>query len=190
MPACQHVILAPAFICLLARLVLLFGACVQPWHLGTARSWISPYAACHHAVFCVPPAPPPPPACGAASQTRVFNLGTVRPIRDLDPVDIDTLVAVKGMVTRAGNIIPDLRCDDIVVSGPFGFTVRVYVRVQSRYAGNFISGLKCTSRCLGPSGFRVILQDNRFGWSGDDHMSRQHHPQPQVQPSVHWTLQG
>jgi DNA replication licensing factor MCM4 len=40
----------------------------------------------------------------------VFNLDNVRPIRDLDPVDIDTLVAVRGMVTRAGNIIPDLRC--------------------------------------------------------------------------------
>jgi DNA replication licensing factor MCM4 len=43
-------------------------------------------------------------------QTRVFNLDNVRPIRDLDPVDIDTLVAVRGMVTRSGNIIPDLRC--------------------------------------------------------------------------------
>uniref|UniRef100_A0A383VUH6 DNA replication licensing factor MCM4 n=1 Tax=Tetradesmus obliquus TaxID=3088 RepID=A0A383VUH6_TETOB len=42
-------------------------------------------------------------------QTRVFNLDNVRPIRDLDPVDIDSLVAVRGMVTRSGNIIPDLR---------------------------------------------------------------------------------
>jgi DNA replicative helicase MCM subunit Mcm2 (Cdc46/Mcm family) len=38
----------------------------------------------------------------------------VRPIRDLDPVDIDTLVAVRGMVTRAGNIIPDLRCEESI----------------------------------------------------------------------------
>lgn len=43
-------------------------------------------------------------------QTRVFNLDNVRPIRDLDPIDIDSLVSVKGMITRSGNIIPDLRC--------------------------------------------------------------------------------
>eukprot|EP00879_Flechtneria_rotunda_P020435 GHRR01021500.1.p1 GENE.GHRR01021500.1~~GHRR01021500.1.p1 ORF type:complete len:510 (+),score=166.40 GHRR01021500.1:266-1795(+) len=42
-------------------------------------------------------------------QGRLFNLDNVRPIRDLDPLDIDALVSVKGMITRTGNIIPDLR---------------------------------------------------------------------------------
>lgn len=42
-------------------------------------------------------------------QVRIFNLDDVRPIRDLDPIDIDSLVAIRGMVTRTGNIIPDLR---------------------------------------------------------------------------------
>eukprot|EP00775_Hariotina_reticulata_P002347 gene2347-2653_t len=42
-------------------------------------------------------------------QARLFNLDNVRPIRDLDPLDIDCLVSVKGMITRTGNIIPDLR---------------------------------------------------------------------------------
>lgn len=40
---------------------------------------------------------------------RIFNLECVRPIRDLDPLDIDSLVAIRGMITRTGNIIPDLR---------------------------------------------------------------------------------
>eukprot|EP00878_Enallax_costatus_P013418 GHUV01014031.1.p1 GENE.GHUV01014031.1~~GHUV01014031.1.p1 ORF type:complete len:879 (+),score=279.82 GHUV01014031.1:392-3028(+) len=42
-------------------------------------------------------------------QFRLFNLDNVKPIRDLDPIDIDSLVSVKGMITRSGNIIPDLR---------------------------------------------------------------------------------
>lgn len=48
---------------------------------------------------------PPTHSC----QVRIFNLDDVRAIRDLDPIDIDSLVAIKGMVTRTGNIIPDLR---------------------------------------------------------------------------------
>jgi DNA replication licensing factor MCM4 len=42
-------------------------------------------------------------------QVRVFNLEHVRAIRDLDPLDIDCMVALRGMITRTGNIIPDLR---------------------------------------------------------------------------------
>jgi DNA replicative helicase MCM subunit Mcm2 (Cdc46/Mcm family) len=47
--------------------------------------------------------------CQPTLQVRIFNLDDVRPIRDLDPIDIDSLVAIKGMITRTGNIIPDLR---------------------------------------------------------------------------------
>ena len=33
----------------------------------------------------------------------------VMPIRNLDPLHIERLVSVKGMVTRVGTIIPDMR---------------------------------------------------------------------------------
>jgi len=42
-------------------------------------------------------------------QTRPFNMLEHRPMRDLDPRDIDKLVSVRGMVTRCSGIIPDLR---------------------------------------------------------------------------------
>lgn len=41
-------------------------------------------------------------------QVRPFHLKDVKPIRDLAPADIDTLVAVRGMVTRTSSVIPDL----------------------------------------------------------------------------------
>lgn len=43
-------------------------------------------------------------------QARMFNLEHNRTIRDLNPEDIDMLVSVQGMVTRASPIIPDLKC--------------------------------------------------------------------------------
>ena len=42
-------------------------------------------------------------------QVRIFNLETVKAMRDLNPKDIDTLVAVQGMVVRASAIQPDLK---------------------------------------------------------------------------------
>jgi len=39
----------------------------------------------------------------------VFNLADFKLMRSLDPTDIDTLVSVKGMVTRTSTVIPDLR---------------------------------------------------------------------------------
>lgn len=42
-------------------------------------------------------------------QVRVYNLNTVRRMRDLNPSDVDTLVCVRGMVTRCSSLIPDLR---------------------------------------------------------------------------------
>jgi hypothetical protein len=48
------------------------------------------------------------------TQVRPFNLRPehCKPIRDLDPLQLDTLVAVRGMVTRTGGVIPDLRVAD------------------------------------------------------------------------------
>ncbi len=42
-------------------------------------------------------------------QVRPFNLRETRAMRDLNPSDIDKLVAVRGMVTRCSSIIPDLK---------------------------------------------------------------------------------
>ncbi|GBF94366.1 hypothetical protein Rsub_07180 [Raphidocelis subcapitata] len=54
------------------------------------------------------------PPMEEAVQVRPFNLRAdqTRAIRDLDPLHLDTLVAVKGMVTRTGGVIPDLRVAD------------------------------------------------------------------------------
>jgi len=44
-------------------------------------------------------------------QVRVFNLNEehVKPMRHLDPENIDHLVSVSGMVIRTSNVIPDLK---------------------------------------------------------------------------------
>ena len=42
-------------------------------------------------------------------QVRTFGLKEVKPLRDLNPCDIDTMVCVRGMVTRTSSIIPDLK---------------------------------------------------------------------------------
>ena len=47
----------------------------------------------------------PPPRV----QVRPYNLREVHDLRDLDPENIDQLVAVAGMVTRTSSIIPDLK---------------------------------------------------------------------------------
>lgn len=40
---------------------------------------------------------------------RPFNLDSVKPMRDLDPKDIDRLVSVRGMVSRISQVIPDMK---------------------------------------------------------------------------------
>eukprot|EP00850_Spirogloea_muscicola_P009090 SM000050S17015 [mRNA] locus=s50:406082:412127:+ [translate_table: standard] len=42
-------------------------------------------------------------------QVRMFNLGDTVSMRDLNPGDIDALVAVKGMVVRTSAVVPDIR---------------------------------------------------------------------------------
>ena len=42
-------------------------------------------------------------------QVRTFNLRDTRAMRDLNPSDIDKMVAIRGMVTRCTSIIPDLK---------------------------------------------------------------------------------
>ena len=40
----------------------------------------------------------------------MFNLLETKVIRDLNPGDINKLISVGGMVTRASTVIPDLQC--------------------------------------------------------------------------------
>ena len=42
-------------------------------------------------------------------QVHPFNLKESKPMRDLNPSDIDQLVSIQGMVTRTSTIIPDLK---------------------------------------------------------------------------------
>ncbi len=42
-------------------------------------------------------------------RSRVYNLGHVAQMRQLDPSHIDTLVALRGMVVRTSTIIPEMR---------------------------------------------------------------------------------
>lgn len=41
---------------------------------------------------------------------RTFNLAEQKVIRDLNPTDMNRLIAVSGMVTRTSSVIPDIRC--------------------------------------------------------------------------------
>jgi DNA replication licensing factor MCM4 len=43
------------------------------------------------------------------TQVRTFNLHDVHTMRDLNPDDIDKMIAIRGMVIRCSSIIPDLR---------------------------------------------------------------------------------
>ena len=45
----------------------------------------------------------------ASVKARVFGLLETRAMRDLDPDDIDTLVAIKGMVIRTSEVIPEMQ---------------------------------------------------------------------------------
>ena len=42
-------------------------------------------------------------------QVRTFNLMDLKSMRDLNPTDLDKLIAVKGMITRTGAVLPDLK---------------------------------------------------------------------------------
>lgn len=42
-------------------------------------------------------------------QVRTFNLMELKSMRDLNPADLDRLIAVKGMITRSGGVLPDLK---------------------------------------------------------------------------------
>lgn len=49
-------------------------------------------------------------------QVRVFNVAQSTNMRELDPSDLDKLIAIKGLVIRVSNIIPDMRVAFFVCS--------------------------------------------------------------------------
>jgi len=49
-------------------------------------------------------------AVALPAQVKMFNLLETKVIRDLNPGDINKLISVGGMVTRASTVIPDLQC--------------------------------------------------------------------------------
>lgn len=49
-------------------------------------------------------------SCAVSAQVKMFNLLETKVIRDLNPGDINKLISVGGMVTRASTVIPDLQC--------------------------------------------------------------------------------
>jgi len=50
-------------------------------------------------------------------QVRTFNLHEHKKMRDLDPMDIDRLVSIRGMIIRNGAIIPDMQQVGVFVGG-------------------------------------------------------------------------
>ena len=48
------------------------------------------------------------PSATVSPQIRPFNLPDSKPMRDLNPNDIETLISIKGMVTRTSNVIPEM----------------------------------------------------------------------------------
>jgi MCM P-loop domain/MCM OB domain len=52
---------------------------------------------------------PPPLSSIPRVQVRPFNLRQVSNLRSLDPVSMDSLLSIKGMIVRASPIIPDLK---------------------------------------------------------------------------------
>lgn len=122
-----------------------------------------------------------------AVQTRVFNLDNVRPIRDLDPVDIDSLVAVRGMVTRSGNIIPDLRCaalaDCIVCALMYGGGAGEGGGGTVTRAGNIIPDLRYAAvvNCL-------VCALMYGGGARHSHARRQRHSRSAVRAALYVVL--
>lgn len=72
---------------------------------GPSRFTICIRVVCTSFVLSCPPLPPAAPL----PQVRPYNLEVIKTIRDLDPSDVDKLICVEGMVTRASPIIPDMR---------------------------------------------------------------------------------
>ncbi|EFC47976.1 predicted protein, partial [Naegleria gruberi] len=81
------------------------------------------------------------------------NLDTLKPMRALNPCDIDRLVGIQGMVTRLSEIIPDMRGAYFKCSG---CSASKYVPLQQ---GRVKEPPKCTSDTC--SGSTWILIHNR-----------------------------
>lgn len=73
---------------------------------------------------------------------RTYNLREVKPLRNLDPQHIDQMVALRGMVIRTSQIIPDLkqaffRC--IVCNASKEARCRLFVYRVQRFQGGTLA---------------------------------------------------
>ena len=78
----------------------------------TSKVRLTPWCRCLHPAYSSAPTLTKsltPRSC-TAKQVKMFNLMETKVIRDLNPSDINKLISVGGMVTRASTIIPDLQC--------------------------------------------------------------------------------
>lgn len=82
-------------------------------------------------------------------QVRTFNLLNISDMRGLDPSNIDQMVAIQGMVIRAGDLIPDLKIG-FFRCGTCGHELEVAID-----RGKIQHPQKC-NRCKNPKTYELI----------------------------------
>ena len=101
-------------------------------------------------------------------QVRCFNLDTVRPMRDLDPSDIDQLISVSGMITRSGGVQPDMK------QAYFQCTVCNFAEEVANDRGRINEPQACTN-CGTKKSMAII--HNRCAFADKQHIRLQETPE-------------
>ena len=86
---------------------------------------------------------------------HVFNIGNKHPMRDLSTDNIDQLVCVEGMITRVGDLIPDIRIATFVCSN-------CKHRAEVHRIGNRIDCPARCEQCHSPNTLRIDSTDCIF----------------------------
>lgn len=86
---------------------------------------------------------------------HVFNIGNKHPMRDLSTDNIDQLVCVEGMITRVGDLIPDIRIASFVCSN-------CKYRTEVHRIGNRIDRPARCEQCHSPNTMRIDSNDCIF----------------------------
>ncbi len=74
-------------------------------------------------------------------QVRTFNLLETKSMRDLGPGDLDKLVAIKGMLTRSGVVIPDIKEGKSPIWLPVLYVSQRHCHLCSQYVQVFFAAL-------------------------------------------------
>ena len=86
---------------------------------------------------------------------HVFNIGNKHPMRDLSTDNIDQLVCIEGMITRVGDLIPDIRIASFVCSN-------CKHRAEVHRIGNRIDCPARCEQCHSPNTMRIDSTDCIF----------------------------